>query len=44
MFTAKACGYGGFILTLYFALAAVWCMCFMPMKEDTMLFGAKKHE
>ena len=32
-FTAKACAYGGFLLTLYFGLAAVWCMCYMPMKN-----------
>jgi len=44
IFTAKACGYGAFILLLYFGIAAIWCMCFMPMKQDTMLFGAKKQD
>jgi hypothetical protein len=43
-FTTKACAYGGFILLLYFSLAAVWCMCNMPMKQDTLLFGAQKRE
>jgi len=41
-FSTKAAAYGSFIFLLYFSLAAVWCMCFMPMKKDTMLFGAKK--
>ncbi|GAX78820.1 hypothetical protein CEUSTIGMA_g6257.t1 [Chlamydomonas eustigma] len=44
IFTAKACGYGAFILLLYFGIAAIWCMCFMPLKQDTMLFGAKKQD
>ena len=41
-FSAKAAGYGAFILLLYFSLAALYCMCFMPFKQDTLLFGAKK--
>ena len=41
-FSTKAAGYGAFILILYFSLAAIWCMCFMPIKHDTLLFGAKK--
>eukprot|EP00798_Chlamydomonas_sp_ICE-L_P020259 gene20259-27013_t len=43
-FTTKACAYGGFILLLYFSMAAVWCMCNMPMQVDTLLFGSKKAE
>ena len=31
-FTAKACAYGGFVLLLYFTMAAIWCMCNMPMQ------------
>lgn len=43
-FASKAAGYGSFILILYFSLAAVWCMCFMPIKHDTLLFGAAKKD
>lgn len=43
-FTSKAAAYGAFILLLYFSLAGVWCMCNMPFKQDSMLFGAKKYE
>lgn len=42
-FTTKAAGFGAFIIILYFSLAAVWCMCYMPIKHDTLLFGAKKN-
>lgn len=42
MFTSKACAYGGFILLVYFTMAAIWCMCNMPMQVDTLLFGSKK--
>uniref|UniRef100_A0A7R9W1R6 DUF7794 domain-containing protein n=1 Tax=Chlamydomonas euryale TaxID=1486919 RepID=A0A7R9W1R6_9CHLO len=43
-FSTKAAAYCTFLLMLYFSLAAVWCMCNMPFKPDTMLFGAKKYE
>ncbi len=44
VFTAKACGYGGFLLLLYFSLGAIWCMCNQPMERDTLLFGAGKKD
>jgi hypothetical protein len=43
-FSVKAAGYGSFILLLYFSLAAVWCMCNMPFKRDTLLYGSKKDQ
>jgi hypothetical protein len=33
IFSAKAAGYGGFILLLYFLLAGIYCMCYMPIKK-----------
>ncbi|KAG2491316.1 hypothetical protein HYH03_010322 [Edaphochlamys debaryana] len=43
-FSAKAAGYAAFVLLLYFSLAAVWCMCNMPFKQDTLLYGSKKDQ
>ncbi|KAG2450712.1 hypothetical protein HYH02_004550 [Chlamydomonas schloesseri] len=43
-FSAKAAGYGAFILLLYFLLAGVWCMCNMPFKQDTLLYGSTKKD
>ncbi|KAG1668591.1 hypothetical protein FOA52_007326 [Chlamydomonas sp. UWO 241] len=43
-FASKAAAYGGFLVVLYFSIAAVWCMVYMPFKQDTLLFGAKKQE
>lgn len=44
VWTAKVAGLGGFLIILYFLLAGIWCLCFMPIKHDTLLFGAKKNE
>jgi hypothetical protein len=41
-FSAKAAGYGTFILLLYFSFAGVFFMCFMPLKNDSLLYGSKK--
>ncbi|KAL6746170.1 hypothetical protein V8C86DRAFT_1562677 [Haematococcus lacustris] len=43
-FAAKAAGYGAFIIVLYFLLAGVYCLTFMPFKRDTLLFGSQKQE
>ncbi|GLI68550.1 hypothetical protein VaNZ11_013012 [Volvox africanus] len=44
LFSVKAAGYGSFVLLLYFTLAAIWCMCNMPFKKDTLLYGSKKEQ
>lgn len=44
VFSAKAAGYGAFILLVYFSFAAVYCLCYMPFKQDTLLYGGKKQE
>uniref|UniRef100_A0A7S0UR82 DUF7794 domain-containing protein n=1 Tax=Polytomella parva TaxID=51329 RepID=A0A7S0UR82_9CHLO len=44
MFTTKAAGYGSFILLLYFGLAGVYCMCYMPLKKDTLLYASGKKD
>eukprot|EP00197_Chlamydomonas_leiostraca_P007208 CAMPEP_0202865466 /NCGR_PEP_ID=MMETSP1391-20130828/6069_1 /ASSEMBLY_ACC=CAM_ASM_000867 /TAXON_ID=1034604 /ORGANISM="Chlamydomonas leiostraca, Strain SAG 11-49" /LENGTH=350 /DNA_ID=CAMNT_0049545313 /DNA_START=21 /DNA_END=1073 /DNA_ORIENTATION=+ len=44
LFSAKAAGYGAFILLLYFLLAGTYCLCNMPFKRDTLLYGSKKQE
>lgn len=44
LFSVKAAGYGSFILLVYFTLAAIWCMCNMPFKQDTLLYGSKKDQ
>ncbi|GFR52728.1 hypothetical protein Agub_g15282 [Astrephomene gubernaculifera] len=44
LFSAKAAGYGSFVLLLYFSAAAIWCMCNMPFKRDTLLYGSKKDQ
>ncbi|EFJ43045.1 hypothetical protein VOLCADRAFT_106980 [Volvox carteri f. nagariensis] len=44
LFSVKAAGYGSFILLLYFTLASIWCMCNMPFKRDTLLYGSKKEQ
>lgn len=41
MFSAKAAGYGSFILLLYFSLAAIWCMCYMPVSATGGGAGAR---
>ncbi len=33
---------GAFILLVYFIAAGLYCMCNMPFKRDTLLWGAKK--
>ncbi|KAG2438097.1 hypothetical protein HXX76_005706 [Chlamydomonas incerta] len=43
-FASKAAAYGAFILLLYFLLAGVWCMCNMPFKQDTLLYGSTKKD
>ncbi|KAJ9514116.1 hypothetical protein QJQ45_002208 [Haematococcus lacustris] len=43
-FAAKAAGYGAFIIVLYFLLAGVYCLTFMPFKRDTLLFGSQKQD
>ncbi|KXZ48950.1 hypothetical protein GPECTOR_24g240 [Gonium pectorale] len=44
LFSTKAAGYGTFVLLVYFSLAAVYCMCYMPFKQDTLLYGSKKEQ
>lgn len=44
IFSAKAAGYGGFILLLYFMLGGIYCLCNMPFKKDSLLYGSKKTE
>lgn len=43
-FSRNAAAYAAFIIVLYFSMAAVWCMCYMPFKHDTLLYGSKKAE
>ncbi len=43
-FTTGAIGYGTFLITLYFAFAAIYCMCNMPIKQDTLLYARSKVE
>jgi hypothetical protein len=44
LFSTKAAGYGSLLLLTYFSLAAAYCLCFMPFKRDTLLYGSKKTE
>lgn len=41
-FTVKAAGYGAFIILLYFTIAAVYCMCTMKFKQDSLLYSRTK--
>ncbi|MEW5311322.1 MAG: hypothetical protein WDW38_003049 [Sanguina aurantia] len=43
-FSTKAAGYGAFLILLYFSMAAIYCMCFMPIKKDSLLFGTTKKQ
>jgi hypothetical protein len=43
-FSVKATSYGTFILLLYFSLAAVYCMCYMPFKQDSLLYVKTKSD
>lgn len=36
-FTRNAAAFGGFLILLYGAMAAFYCMCFMPFKADSLL-------
>ncbi|MEW5300210.1 MAG: hypothetical protein WDW36_003156 [Sanguina aurantia] len=43
-FSTKAAGYGAFLILLYFSMAAIYCMCFMPIKKDSLLYGTTKKQ
>lgn len=42
VFTTKATAYGAFIIITYFSLAAVYCMCTMKFKQDSLLYSRTK--
>lgn len=41
-FSTRAAAFGSFVIILYFSLAALYCMCNMPFKQDTLLYTRAK--
>jgi hypothetical protein len=42
VFSSKAAGYGAALILVYFSIAAVFCMCNMNIKQDTLLYTRAK--
>ncbi len=41
-FGNSAAAFGAALLLLWFAMGAIYCMCNMPFKQDTLLYGRSK--
>jgi hypothetical protein len=43
-FANRATAFSAALLLIWFAFSAIYCMCTMPFKQDTLLYGRSKSD